>query len=463
MTLGVDERHFDAVVIGAGQAGVPLAVALAQAGRRTAMIERRWVGGTCVNDGCTPTKTMVASARVAWQARGAGEYGVSVDGVRVDVARVRRRKQQVVESFRHRGERRLADAGVELIHGEAAFTGKRALSIATADGARAIRADLVFINTGARPAPLRVPGIDTIDVLDSTSVMELDRAPEHLLVIGGGYVGLEMAQAYRRFGSRVTVVQNGPRLLGREDPDIADAVAELLRGEEIDILLSSRPTRFGRDGGTVRATVETPDGERTVEATHVLAAAGRLPNTDTLNPSAGGVEVDERGFVHVDERLRTSAEGVYALGDVNGGPAFTHVSYDDYRIIRTNVLEGGSATTAGRVVPYVVYIDPQLGRVGLGETEARDAGREVRIARMPMAHVARAIETGDTRGMMKAVVDAATDQILGCAILGMEGGEMMTMVQLAMQGGLPYTALRDGIFAHPTLAEAFNNLFATLE
>jgi pyruvate/2-oxoglutarate dehydrogenase complex dihydrolipoamide dehydrogenase (E3) component len=459
------EQHYDAIVIGAGQAGVPLATTLAKAGRKTALVEREHVGGTCINEGCTPTKTMVASAKVAYFDRRSADYGVSNGQVAVDMVRVRERKRDIVESFRSGGEKRLDDAGVELIMGEARFTGPKELEVNLNGGATVrLSAENVFINVGARPGSVPVEGLDGVPALNSTSIMELDEVPEHLLVLGGGYVGLEFAQMFRRFGSEVTVVQRGEQLLSREDPDVAETVAEILREDGLEILLETRSRRVEQsDDGEIRLTVETPEGERTLTGSHLLVAAGRPPNTDLLDTEAAGVETDKRGFVKVNERLETSVPGIWAVGDVKGGPAFTHISYDDFRIIRTNVLEGGDATTADRLVPYTVFIDPQLGRVGLSEQEAREQGRDVRVAKMPMSYVARALEVDEARGFMKAVVDADTNQILGCTVLGIEGGEIMAMMQIAMMGKLPYTALRDAVFAHPTLAESLNSLFATID
>jgi pyruvate/2-oxoglutarate dehydrogenase complex dihydrolipoamide dehydrogenase (E3) component len=293
--------------------------------------------------------------------------------------------------------------------------------------------------------------------------MELGDLPEHLLVLGGSYVGLEFAQMFRRFGSEVTIVQRGGQLMGREDQDIAEAVAEILREDGIEVLLGTQTRRAAQDDGKILLTVDAAGEERTLSGSHLLVAAGRPPNTETLNLEAAGIERDRRGFIEANERLETSVPGVYALGDVKGGPAFTHISYDDFRIIRTNLLEDGSATIAHRQVPYTMFTDPQLGRIGMSEQEARDQDRDVRVARLPMNYVTRAIETGETRGFMKAVVDAETDQILGCAVLGVEGGEIMAMIQIAMMGNLPYTALRDSVFAHPTLAESLNSLFSTVE
>jgi pyruvate/2-oxoglutarate dehydrogenase complex dihydrolipoamide dehydrogenase (E3) component len=450
----------DAVVIGAGQAGGPLSTALAGAGRRTVLIERVHVGGTCINVGCTPTKTMVASARVAYLARRGADYGVQTGDVRVDLGRVRQRKRAIVESFRGGSERRIRSApGLELVYGEARFTGPRTVVV---EG-RTLEADQVFINTGGRPAEVDVEGLDRVGVLDSTSIMELDRLPDHLLVLGGGYIGLEFAQMFRRFGSRVTVVQRGRQLLPLEDEDIATAVLELLREDGVEVLLESTARRVAGAEGTVRLVVDTPEGERTLAGSHVLLAAGRVPNTDRLGLEAAGIATDSRGYVQVNARLETTVPGVYALGDVKGGPAFTHISYDDFRIIRANLLQGGNATTDDRLVPYTVFIDPQLGRIGLGERDARRQGRAYRVARMPMSHVARALEMDESRGVMKALVEPDTGRILGAAVLGIEGGELMAMVQLAMMGNLPYHTIRDAVFAHPTLAESLNNLFSSLE
>ena len=458
--------QYDAIVIGAGQAGGPLSTALARAGWRTAIIERVHVGGTCINEGCTPTKTMVASARVAYLARRAADYGVRTGPVTVDMTVVRQRKRDIVESFRNGSQQRIeSTAGVDLLMGEARFTGPKLVEVRLTNGeTRQLTAGTIFLNTGDRPSKLPLSGLDQVSVLDSTSIMELDKVPEHLLVIGGGYVGLEFGQMFRRFGSQVTIVQRGKYLLNREDPDVADEVAKIMREDGIDVLLETTPVQVERAaGGAMQLTVHTPAGERTLHGSHLLLAAGRIPNSDWLDLAAAGVQADKRGYIQVNERLETNVPGIYALGDVKGGPAFTHISYDDFRIIRTNLLEGGSATTRDRMVPYTVFIDPQLGRVGLTETEARAQSRNIKVATMPMSYVARALETGEPRGFMKAVVDASDGQILGCAVLGIEGGEIMAILQMAMMGKVPYSVLRDAVFAHPTLAESLNNLFATLD
>jgi pyruvate/2-oxoglutarate dehydrogenase complex dihydrolipoamide dehydrogenase (E3) component len=458
-------ENYDCIVIGSGQAGTPLVTALAKAGYRTALIEREHIAGTCINEGCTPTKTMVASARVAYLARRAADYGVHTGPVTVDMVKVRQRKRDIVNSFRSSSERRLQGvANLDVLFGEASFSGPKTMYVRMNDGSeRDLVAERIFINTGARPSIPAIDGLDPARTLNSTTIMELDAVPEHLIVLGGGYVGLEFGQMFRRFGARVTIIQRGARLLTREDGDVADEVAKILREDGIDIHLEATPTRVAANGAGFDVTIKTPSGEQVITGSHILAAAGRSPNTETMNLEAVGVRTEKGGFIAVNERLETSAPSVWALGDVKGGPAFTHISYDDYRIIRDNLLEGGSRTTNDRPVPYTVFIDPQLGRMGLGEEEARTAGKNIKVAKMPMSYVARADEVDETRGFMKAVVDAESGQILGCAILGIEGGELMAMVEIAMMGKVPYTTLRDAVFAHPTLSESLNNLFSNFE
>jgi pyruvate/2-oxoglutarate dehydrogenase complex dihydrolipoamide dehydrogenase (E3) component len=390
---------------------------------------------------------------------------VQVGQIQIDMAKVRQRKRDIVDSFRSGSERRLRDAaGLELIFGTARFEGPHTVAVQLPSSeVRRLAAPRIFINVGARPAMPPIPGLVEVAPLNSTTIMELDEVPAHLIVLGGGYVGLEFGQMFRRFGSNVTIVQRRAQLLDREDPDIADEVAKILRQDGIDVLLHSDAVRAERGAdGRVHVTVRSEGAERTLEGSHVLAAAGRAPNSDSLELDAAGIEADQRGFIRVNERLETNVPGVYALGDVKGGPAFTHISYDDFRIIKVNLIDGGNRTTTDRLVPYTVYIDPQLGRIGLSEVEASAEGRRVRVAKMPMTHVARALEVDEPRGLMKAIVDGETDQILGCAVLGIEGGEVMAMMQLAMMGRLPFTALRDGVFAHPSLAESLNNLFGSL-
>ena len=455
------DSSYDAIVIGTSQGGRFLPIDLAKAGRKVALVERAQLGGVCVNTGCTPTKTMVASARLAYQARRGAEYGVRTGPVSVDLASVRERKRAVVAGARQNYASRLAQDGLDLIEGEAHFTGPNTLEIAlTEGGTRQISAAVIVIDAGTRPKPLAIAGATDIPVLDSTSIMELDELPEHLIILGGGYIGLEFGQMFRRFGSEVTIVQNATRLMMIEDEDVSDEVATIMRDEGADVLTSSTPVRVDpADGGRLRLTVVTDDGERQLEGSHLLSAVGRVPNTDALTPDAAGIRLNELGFIEVDEYLETNVPGVYAMGDVKGGPAFTHLSYDDYRVLRSNLIKNEKASTRGRIVPYTVFIDPQLGRAGITEREARAQGRAIKVAKLPMSAVPRAIETGETRGFMKAVVDADSGQILGCAVLGSEGGEIMSMLQVAMLGGLGYTAMANAIFTHPLLAEGLNALF----
>jgi pyruvate/2-oxoglutarate dehydrogenase complex dihydrolipoamide dehydrogenase (E3) component len=458
-------QQYDAIIIGSGQAGTPLSTTLAEAGMRTALIERKHVGGTCVNEGCTPTKTMVASGRVAYLARRAANYGVHTGDISIDLQRVRQRKRDIVDSFRNGSQARIEKtANLELIFGEARFTGPGTVEIQGNDGAvRSLSAKYIFINAGTRASRLQIDGFDTIPALDNVSIMELDAVPEHLLVLGGGYIGLEFGQLFQRFGSRVTIIHSKDHLLTREDPDVTEEIAKILQQDGIEIVLNARAVGVSQTGGKIRLRIEQQGQARDLTGSHLLAATGRVPNSDTLNLSAAGVQTDDRGFIQVNDRLETATSGVYALGDIKGGPAFTHISYDDFRIIRANLLEKRDATIKGRLVPYTLFIDPQLGRVGVTEEEARAQGRKIRVAKLPMTSVARAIEMDETRGFMKAVVDAETNQILGAAVLGVEGGEVMAAFEIAMMGKVPYTALRDGIFAHPTLVESLNNLFMAMD
>jgi len=409
---------------------------------------------------------MAASARVAYLARRASDYGVQTGPVKVNLAQVRERKQKVVERFRNGAEQVLeATANLDIICGEASFIDPRTVKV-EGSGNETLRlsSEKIFINTGAKPVMPPIEGLNRVPSLDSTSIMELDALPKHLLIIGGGYIAIEFGQMFRRYGSQVTIIERGKQLLAREDSDVADEVYKILREDGIDVKLKTAATRVEtNEQGEIQLTVSGDGSEVTVKGSHLLIAASRRPNTDHLNLDAAGVETDEKGYVKVNERLETNVPGIYAIGDIKPGPAFTHISYDDFRIIQANILQNGNARIDGRPVPYTIFMDPQLGRVGLTEKEARAQGRSIRVAKLSMDHVARAIEFGETRGFMKALVDAETNQILGCAILGMEGGEVMTVLQVAMMGKLPYTVIRDGIFAHPTLAESLNNLFMAMD
>src|SRR6266403_1001138 len=379
-------QHYDAIVIGSGQGGTPLCQALANAGLRTALVETIHVGGTCINEGCTPTKTMVASGRVAYLARRGPDYGVHTGSLRIAMERVRKRKRDIVNSFRSGNENRIAKTkNLELIYGEASFTGPKSILVRTAKrGELHFTADRYFINAGCRPAVPEVPGLSEVPLLTSTSIMELAKLPPHLLVLGGGYVGLEFAQLFRRLGSKVTVIQSAAQLLVHEDADVAEEVASILKQDGMGVLLDSRAERVAQSGSDIQLTLRTPNGSHTLAGSHLLIATGRTPNTDSLNVSAAGIAIDKRGFIKVNEKLETNVPGIYALGDIKGDPAFTHISYDDFRILRTNLIEKGSATIENRMVPYTVFIDPQLGRIGMTELEARAQSRKYRVAKMPM-------------------------------------------------------------------------------
>lgn len=458
-------QQYDAIVIGSGQGGTPLSIVLAQSGLRTALVERKHVGGTCINEGCTPTKTMVASGRVAYLARRAADYGVHTGPITIDLKKVRQRKRDIVDSFRNANQSHIEKtANLELIFGEASFTAAKTIQVRLKDGGeRTMSAERFFINAGTRAGAPKLDGLNSVSFLDNISIMELGDLPDHLIVLGGGYVGLEFGQLFRRLGSRVTMIQARGQLLTLEDPDIAEEITKILRQDGIEIMLNANTQRVSQSSQGIQLQVETQQGSVTVTGSHFLVATGRVPNSDTLNLSAANVRTNERGFIEVNDHLETSAPGIYALGDIKGGPAFTHISYDDFRILRGNLLEHKSLSTKDRQIPYCVFIDPQLGRVGLSETEARAQGRKIRCAKLPMTSVARALEVDETRGFMKAVVDEETNQILGAAVLGLEGGEVMSVLETAMMGKLPYTALRDGVYAHPTLAESLNNLFMAMD
>ena len=454
--------QYDVLILGSGQAGNPLSSDFVKAGRRVALIERAEVAGTCINYGCTPTKTMVASAQRAWQARHARELGIDVGAVRVNMEQVRARKRKIVEQFRTSNEKRFASGQPELVRGEASFVTPKEIVVALkVGGERRMTADTIVINTGDSPTVPKIAGLAGVPYLDNVSLMELDAVPEHLLILGGGYEAVEFGQMFRRFGSEVTLIERGKHLLGHEDVEISKAVESILREDGLTIETGANAAWI--EGASGRVTVGL-EGGKSILGSHLFVAVGRSPNTKELHLDAAGVETDEHGYVKVDEELRTNVPGIYAAGDVNGGPAFTHFSFDDYRILRDNLITGkGGRKTTDRMTVYVVYMDPQLGRVGMTEAEARQSGRRIKVARMPVTSIARATETGESRGLLKAVVDAETEQILGAVILAPEGGELMSMVELAMMGNLRYSALEDAVFAHPAYAESLNTLWGHLE
>jgi pyruvate/2-oxoglutarate dehydrogenase complex dihydrolipoamide dehydrogenase (E3) component len=459
-------KTYDAIVIGSGQAGGPLAKKLALAGKKVVLIERRYIGGTCINDGCTPTKTWVASAKAAYMASKSNDLGIHIKSYKVDMVQIKKRKDKVVSLFRNGSQKGLeATKGLDLIFGEAVFTGPKTISVSLNDGGyEELKADLIFMNTGCKTIVPDIDGIDDIDYLTSTSILELDKVPEHLLVIGGNYVGLEFGQMFKRFGSKVTILERAKHIVAREDEDISTEVKNILEDENIKILTDSQALKFKKTGkGKISATIKTAGKEHKIKCSHVLVAVGRAPNTDTLGLEKTGVGTDKRGFIKVNGKLETNVKGIYALGDVKGGPAFTHISYNDYTIVYRNLLEGANLNTQDRPAPYCMFTDPQLGHVGISETDAKKQGLNIKVAKLPMARVARAIETGDTRGFMKAIVDADTKKILGAAVLGQEGGEIMSVLQMAMEGGITYDRIRYCVFAHPLYSESLNNLFLSIE
>ena len=460
-------KEYDCIVIGSGQAGTPLAKKLALAGKKTLLVEKRFIGGTCVNDGCTPTKTMVASARVAYLAGKYNEMGVTIKGYKVDMRQVKKHKDDIVLKSRNGGQAAVEKTkNLDLLFGDATFIDKKTISVQPEKGKpKEFKAELIFINTGAKTIiPNDIEGLDDMEYLTSTTILDLEKVPEHLLIIGGNYIGLEFGQMFRRFGSKVTILEKSARLLSREDEDISAEITNILEQEDITIHANAKATKFKSKGkGKITATVTVDGKEQKIKCSHVLIAIGRAPQTDTLGLDKTGVKMDEKGNIKVNSKLETNVKGIYALGDVKGGPAFTHISYNDYTIVYRNLIEKQNLNITDRPIPYCMFTDPELGRVGITETQAKEQGLNYKVATLPMAHVARAIETGDTRGMMKAVVDPKTKKILGVAIVGTEGGEIMSVLQMAMEGGITYDRIRYCVFAHPTYSESLNNLFMGLE
>ena len=454
-------KRFDAIVVGAGQAGPALAVRLANAGMQTALIERNLFGGTCVNTGCIPTKTLVASARVAHVARSAAAYGVDVDGsVTVDMRRVKARKDAVVEASRNGVERWLRDTpNVSVIRGHARFAGPKRLAV---DGEH-YDAERIFLNVGARPSAPPIPGLSEVPYLTSSTMMDVDFLPQHLVVIGGSYIGLEFAQMYRRFGARVTVVEMAPHVIPREDPEVSDAIRKVLEKEGVEIHAGAQCISVGNDGAGVALGVACDGEAPSIRGSHLLVAAGRRPNTDDLALDAAGIETDAQGYIPVNDVLETSVAGVYALGDVNRRGAFTHTSYNDFEIVAANLLDGANRKVSERIPVYALFVDPPLGRVGMTEAEVRKTGRPALAARLPMSRVGRARERGETAGFMKAVVDAQSRKVLGAAIFGIEGDEAIHVFVQAMNAGLPYTAIQRAVAIHPTVAELLPTLLERLK
>lgn len=453
-------KKYDAIIIGAGQAGTPLARKLAGAGWRTALVEQRRIGGTCVNDGCTPTKTMIGAARMVYMAARARGFGIPSDSSRIDLSTIKARKDEVVDrSLESLTQSVSSTPNLEYLTGKAVFTDMKTIAV----NGETLQADTIFINTGARPAIPPIEGLDAVPYLTSTTILDLTEVPQHLCILGAGYVAMEMGQMYRRFGAQVTLLEKNTRILGKEDEDVAEEIHKILAEDGITICCGAELRRVSKDGTNIRLELSAGGQARTVTCSHLLVAAGRTPNTSDLALEKTGLRTTGQGIIPVNEHLETGVPGIYALGDVKGGPAFTHISYHDYVIVSRNILEKQQLSIRDRPVPYCMFTDPELGRIGLTEREAREQGHDVLVAKLPMTKVARGVETGDTRGLMKAVVDKGSGLVLGASILSVAGGEIMSVVQMAMMGKIPYDQLRDGVFAHPTFSESLNNLFMTIE
>jgi len=456
-------EHFEMLVLGSGEGGKYLSWHMAKSGHRTAVVERKLIGGSCPNTNCLPSKNEIWSAKVADLVRHADRFGIVTGSTATDMKRVLARKREMVDGLIAMHLDRYKASGAELIMGTGRFIAAKTIEVKLNDGGtRVLTGDRVALNLGTHATIPDIPGLAAAEPLTNVETLELDRLPDHLIVLGGGYVGLELAQAYRRFGSRVSIVEVGPQLAGREDPDVADAVLEMLHDDGIEVHLGIKVLRVqGRSGQTVSLQMRTPAGDQTVEGSDLLVAAGRTPNTDGIGLDLAGVVLDDRGYIAVNDRLETSAPDVLAIGEAAGSPQFTHVSFDDFRIISAN-LSGGNRTKRDRLVPYCMFTDPPLARVGLSEGEAQRQGIAVRVAKLPIAAVLRSRTISETRGFMKTLVEAGGDRILGFTMIGAEAGEVMVVVQTAMLAGMPYTGLRDAIIAHPTMAEGLGALFSNV-
>jgi pyruvate/2-oxoglutarate dehydrogenase complex dihydrolipoamide dehydrogenase (E3) component len=454
-------QRYDALVLGSGESGKYLAWTMAKAGRRVAVIERRWIGGSCPNIACLPSKNIIYSAHVAALCRRGTEFGITSGPIGIDMESVRQRKRKMVDDLIAIHRNNYAASGAELIMGEGRFTAPKTIEVRLQDGGtRLLVGERIYLNTGTRAAIPDVPGLQQCNPLTHIEALELGYVPEHLIVLGGGYVGLEFAQPMRRFGSRVTVVEQGPQIAGHEDGDVAQALMKRFEEEGIDVTLNARPTGIeGRSGEKVSLRIDGATGTRIIEGSDILVAAGRIPNTQGIGLDIAGIGLDGRGYITVNERLETSAPDVWAMGECAGSPQFTHVAYDDFRIVRDN-LYGGDRTTRDRLVPYCMFTDPELGRVGLNESAARRAGIAYRVVKIPMAAVLRTRTISGTGGFLKALIAADSDRILGLTALGAGAGELIAVVQTAMLAKLPYTVLRDAILTHPTIAEGLTVLFA---
>jgi pyruvate/2-oxoglutarate dehydrogenase complex dihydrolipoamide dehydrogenase (E3) component len=449
-THGRTDVKYDAIIIGTGQSGAPLSWAFADLGWQVAVIEKGFLGGTCINTGCTPTKTMVHRAQVAHYARDAARWGVEASGVRADLAKIVAQKNKVVHDWRDRKEKGYASRpNARLYRGHAQFVGPHSVQV----GDQVLESDKIFIDTGGRPEIPPIPGLDSVPYLTNESILDLTDLPKHLIILGAGYIGLEFGQMFARFGSEVTIVHNNAQIVAREDPEVAAELQRALESDGVRFLLSAQATRVEKKDGSIAVSVQTGTGVSAITGSHLLVATGRVPNTGELGLQRAGVETDARGYIKVNGRLETNVSGIWALGDVKGGPAFTHISYNDFQIVHANIIQGQNLTIDHRIVPYSLFTDPQLGRAGLTEKEARAKGYKLKIGKLPMSHVARAIERDETAGLMKIIVDATNDRILGATVLSSEGGELIHILYTLMLADVPYTLLKGAVYIHPTLAE----------
>ena len=454
-----DAEKYDILVLGSGEAGKWTAWTMADDGHRTAMVERKWLGGSCPNIACLPSKNVIYSARVASLAKRGAEFGLEMDKLRINMAGVQQRKRQMVDAEHQFHAKRTTDAGIELVMGEGSFVAPKTVEVLLNDGGtRRIVGERVFLDLGSHSAMLNVPGLTAANPMTHIQVLDLDRLPGHLIIIGGGYIGLEFAQAMRRFGSQVTVIEQGAQLAEREDPDVGAALLDLFHDEGIEVFLGAHVSQVeGLSGKEVRVHAKDGQGERIIEGTDLLVSVGRTPNTIGIGLEEAGVELDERGYIKVNDRLETTAPNVWAMGDCAGSPQFTHVAYNDFRVVHDN-LKGGNRTTKDRIVPFCMFTDPELARVGRNETEAKRDKIPYRVAKLPMANVLRTHTIAEPRGFMKMLIGQESDEIVGFTAFGIEASELMAAVQTAMVGRLPYTVLRDAIFAHPTMSEGLNPL-----
>lgn len=459
-------HHYDAVIIGSGQGGTPLSIRLAKAGYKTALIERNEIGGSCINYGCIPSKAIIASSKAAYDLVKASELGINAKSHSIDFKKIMKRKDDIVARFRGGSTNNLEETeNLDIIYGEASFSSNKELIVVEENGnAKKVSAEKIFINIGLRPAVPSIDGLNKVPFLTSTEILELKEIPEHLVILGAGYISLELAQAFSRLGSKVTILESEEQILGREDDDVRAEIASFFNEEKIKIITNAKVTKVAKTAtGKVKLSYSLPESHKHVSGSHLLVAVGRAPDTNILELNNTAIKLDEDGFINVNDRLETNVAGVYALGDIKGGPAFTHISYNDYQIILNNILNKTKRSTKGRIIPYCMFTDPELGRVGITEKEAKKKGIKIEIAKLPMDKAAKAIIDNHTQGFMKAIVDAKTKKILGAAILCRDGGNIMSVVQIAMEAGWTYEQLKEQMFAHPLLAESLNNLFFTLD